>query len=129
MRLTADNATPVDTNDVFRWVFTSTGLWLVLSPFLMLTKQSAEKHAILGGSETLFSFGIAALLLAGFAYKKNALLQAFAGLALGLSLAVSPLIVGFTDQAASTWNAALVGVFLTLIAAIEIAYQFAKPRT
>lgn len=107
--------------ELFRWAFAGSGLWLMLSPFLLLGGQSALSNAVIGDAGTLVIMGLLALILSGFSFSKHALARAYSGLALGLVLVAAPWVVEFTDSIA-TWNAGLVGTLLALVALYE-GYQ------
>ena len=70
--------------ELFRLTFTTSGLWLLLSPFLLLGGQSALSNAVIGDAGTLMILGLLALLVAGYSFNRHELVRAYLGLALGL---------------------------------------------
>ena len=111
--------------ELFRWTFTASGLWLILSPFLLLGGQSAFSNAVIGDAGTLMIMGLLALIVAGYSCSKHELVRACSGLALGLILVAAPWVVEFTETTAKL-NAGIVGSVLALVALFEV-YQH-KPR-
>ncbi|MEO3414937.1 SPW repeat protein [Roseovarius sp. CAU 1744] len=95
--------------------FTTSGLWLLLSPFLLLGGQSALSNAVIGEAGTLMILGLLALFVAGYSFNRNELVRAYLGLVLGLFVFAAPWIVEFAETVA-TWNARIVGTILALIA-------------
>jgi len=111
--------------ELFRWTFAASGLWLILSPFLLLGGQSAFSNAVIGDAGTLMIMGLLALIVVGYSFSKHELVRAYSGLALGLILVAAPWVVEFTETTAKL-NAGIVGSVLALVALFEV-YQH-KPR-
>lgn len=128
MRIARRTGTPTETRDVLRWVFTTAGFWLALSPFLFLNGQSGFGNSLIGEAETLLIVGFAALLLAGLCYKKHDLLQVTAGLVLGLILVLSPLAIGFTGNTLAATNVILAGTSIIFFSCVEALYFYSKNR-
>jgi hypothetical protein len=51
------------------------GLWLMLSPFLLLGNQSGFSNATASEAGILMILGLIALIMAGYSYSKHDLLQ------------------------------------------------------
>jgi hypothetical protein len=107
--------------ELFRWAFTVSGLWLMLSPFLILGGQSAFSNAVIGDAGLLMISGLLALTAAGYAFNKHYLVQAYLGFSFGLALVAAPWIAGFTEII-TAWNAGFVGTVLVLVALYKV-YQ------
>jgi hypothetical protein len=106
--------------EVFRWMFMCSGLWLMLSPFLLLGGQSGFSDAAAGEAGILMILGLLALIMAGYSYSKHNLVRSNLGFALGLALVAAPWMAKFTDNIA-TLNAVIVGFILTLVAFLELS--------
>ncbi len=128
MRIARHTGSPTETRDVFRWVFTTAGFWLILSPFLFLNGQSGYGNAVFGEAETLLIVGFVALLLAGLCYKKHDLLQVIAGLILGVTLVLSPLAIGFASNTLAATNVILAGASIIFFSCVEALYFYNKNR-
>jgi DMSO reductase anchor subunit len=107
--------------ELFRWTFAASGLWLILSPFLLLGGQSALSNDVVGDAGFLMILGLLALITASYRFSKHDLMRTYLGFALGLVLVAALWFVEFTE-AIATWNAGIVGTVLALVALYE-AYQ------
>ena len=105
--------------ELFRWTFAASGLWLIVSPFLLLGEQSAISNAVVGDAGTLMILGLLALTLASYSFSKHNQVRVNLGLAFGLIVAAAPWLVEFTE-AVATWNAVIVGTVLVLTALYEV---------
>lgn len=86
------------------------GLWMAASPWLLsyAGEQGATWNAVVFG-----------LIVAGAeltALFKVMAWEEWGSLAVGVWLAISPWVVGFSDIAAATWNAVIVGLAVAVLA-------------
>jgi hypothetical protein len=105
--------------ELFRWTFSGSGLWLMLSPFLLLGGQSSFGTDVVGEAMTLVIMGFLALIAASHSFSPYTRLRVYSGLTLGLAFIGVPQIAGFTE-AIATSNCVLVGAGLTLVALLEV---------
>jgi hypothetical protein len=108
-----------------RWIVTATGLWLMLSPFILLGGQSALSNAVIGDAGLLIVSGVLALILAGYSFKRHYLIQTYLGVSYGLILVVAPWVFGFSEPV-TAWNAGVVGAVLVLAALYEMFQKMPK---
>lgn len=80
------------------------GVWLCLSPFAFDQPPGAIANARFAG--------LALMLFAGVALIESREWERWANLALGGWLVVSPFALDFDDDAATAWNAILVGLIV-----------------
>lgn len=113
------------TADLFRWLYTATGLWLILSPFMIFSQAALSQNAVTKEAGVLMAFGLTALIISWFSYRKHRVLQAGLGVFLGMALLMSPSVFGFTDNAVAIWNVGTVGLGVLLITLIALL----KPRS
>jgi hypothetical protein len=111
--------------ELLRWTFTATGLWLMLSPFILLGGQSALSNAVIGDAGMLIISGLLALILAVYSFKKHYLIQTYLGVSYGLILLAAPWIFGFTEPM-TAWNAGVVGTVLVLAVLYEVFQKMPK---
>lgn len=111
--------------DVFKWSFAASGLWLILSPFLLFGGQSALSDAAISDAGLLIVLGLLALTIAGYGFNKHYLVQTYLGISYGLILVAAPWMFGRTEII-TTWNAGIVGTFLVLIALYELYQHLLK---
>ena len=111
--------------EFLRWTFTATGLWLMLSPFMLIGGQSALSNAAIGDAGLLIVSGLLALTLAGYSFKKHYLIQTYLAVSYGLILVAAPWVFGFT-QPVTAWNAGFVGTVLVLAAIYEVFKRMPK---
>ncbi|WP_299603462.1 SPW repeat protein [uncultured Tateyamaria sp.] len=107
--------------EAFRWTFTASGLWLILSPFMLLGGQSALSNALVGDAGLLILSGLLALTVAGYGHNKHYLVQTYLGVSYGLILVAAPWLFGFTEPV-TAWNAGVVGTALVL-AGLYVVFQ------
>jgi hypothetical protein len=105
--------------DKFRWVYTSLGLWLIISPFLLLGGDKSLINAQVGETEVLMFGGLMALWVACLNRPRQDLMQAMAGLTLGSSMIAAPLVLGFNESSVAVWNAQVTGSVFVLSALLE----------
>ncbi|MFT6456066.1 MAG: hypothetical protein ACJAY6_002970 [Yoonia sp.] len=105
--------------ELFRWAFSGSGLWLMLSPYLLLGGQSSFGTDVVGEAMTLVIMGFLALIAASLSFSSYIRLRVYFGLTLGLAIIGVPQIAGFTE-AIATWNAVLVGAGLVFVALLEV---------
>lgn len=108
----------MQSRELFRWTFSGSGLWLLLSPYLLLGGQSSFGTDVIGEAATLFIMGLLALITASYSYSSYERVRAYSGLALGLAFVGVPQVAGFTETIA-IWNANLIGTTLALVAVYE----------
>lgn len=111
--------------ELFRWTFTASALWLMLSPFLLLGGRSSFGTDVIGEAMTLLIMGLLALITASYSFSRYDRVRVYSGLALGLAFIGVPSVAGFTETVA-TWNAGLIGTVLALVALHEILQK--KPE-
>jgi hypothetical protein len=111
--------------DLFRWTFTASGLWLILSPFLLLGGQSALSNAVIGDAGLLILSGLLALTVAGYGFNKHYLVQAYLGVSYGLVLVAAPWLFGFTEPV-TAWNSGVIGTVLVLVALYGVFQEMPK---
>jgi hypothetical protein len=107
--------------EFFRWTFTASGLWLILSPFMLLRGKSAPSGAVMGDAGLLILSGLLALTVACHGFNKHYLVQAYLGVSYGLALLAAPWVFGFTEPV-TAWNFGIVGMVLILAPLYE-AFQ------
>jgi len=56
------------------------------------------------------AFGLLALVIASFSYKRHRAIQIAFGIALGVALLLSPWMFGFSENALATWHTGLIGL-------------------
>jgi len=115
----AHNGRSVLMHDRFRWVYASLGLWLIVSPFLLLGGEKSLMNARIGETAVLMLGGLAALWVACLNHPRQDLMQAVAGLTLGSSLIAAPLALGLNESSVAVWNAQVVGSVFVLSALFE----------
>ncbi|MFD2741481.1 hypothetical protein ACFSUD_18065 [Sulfitobacter aestuarii] len=103
----------------FRWVFASSGLWLIVSPFLLLGGEKSLMNAQVAGTGVLMFGGLVALWVACLDHPRQDLMQASAGLALGSSMIAVPLALGLNESSVAVWNAQVFGSVFVLSALFE----------
>lgn len=109
----------MQSSHLFRSTLTATGLWLMLSPFLLFSQAPLSQNAVALETGTLMTFGLLALVIASYSYKRQYVLQAGLGIAFGTALLLSPWYFGFFDNAVATWNTGLVGLVIIVTALAE----------
>ncbi|AXI55470.1 hypothetical protein SuNHUV7_27190 (plasmid) [Pseudoseohaeicola sp. NH-UV-7] len=107
------------THDKFRWVFASLGLWLIVSPFLLLGGEKSLMNARIGETAVLMLGGLVALWMACLNHPRQDLMQAIAGLTLGSSLIAAPLAFDLNESSVAVWNAQVIGSVFVLSALFE----------
>jgi hypothetical protein len=111
--------------ELFRWSFAASGLWLMLSPFMLLGGQSDIGNALVGDAGLLIVSGLLALTLAGYGFKKHYLVQTYLGVSYGFILVAMPWVFGFTEPV-TAWNAGLVGTVLVFAALYDVIHNMLK---
>jgi len=99
------------------------GLWLALSPFILFSQNTLSQAEMTNETGTLLIFGLLALAVAGFSYKRHDALQAGLGVSLGTALLMSPWLFGFAENAVAAWNAGLVGLVVYVTAVYVCWHQ------
>src|ERR1700748_2187472 len=87
------------------------GLWMALSPWLLAFSTSPG-----GAARAAWILGAAIVALAGVALYIPSIWEEGLNLLLGVCLAVSPFVLGYSEQPEPTLNAVGVGVVVTLLA-------------
>ncbi|SIT17663.1 SPW repeat-containing protein [Roseivivax lentus] len=103
-----------------RWIYASLGLWLLVSPFLLLGGQSSLMNARIGETSVLILGGLTALLLACLNKPWHDQVQMVAGVTLGLSMIAAPLALGLAENSVAVWNAQIIGAVFVLSALFEL---------
>ena len=119
-------AYPLRHRAMFRWVFAASGLWLMLSPFLLFAGQAVSSDVLFGETGAMIIAGLLALIIAGYSCSRHNLMSPYLGLVLGLALFIAPWLAEFADILA-TWNAAVIGVILSLVAFFEFLHDQSPP--
>jgi hypothetical protein len=86
------------------------GLWLMASPWVLAFDSDVTPTA----NAVIFGFFVAGLAL--LAMLKVMVWEELVSVVLGVWLAVSPWVLGFTGHPAALWNAAVAGVLVALLA-------------
>ncbi len=104
----------------FQWRLAATGIWLVLSPYVLFSQETLSRGASDHQSLTFMAVGIVALLLSG----NDALhpMPARAGpvAALGGLLIAAPIYLGFAGDVVAVVNAWLAGLTMIALVAWEV---------
>ena len=111
---------------VFRWTFAASGLWLMLSPFLLFAGEAANSDLIVGEAGLLIISGFLALVIAAYSCSRHNLMPPYLGLILGLGVFLAPWLAEFADRLV-TWNAAVIGVILSVVAFFEFLHDQPSP--
>jgi uncharacterized membrane protein len=106
-------------SDLSRWLYTTTGLWLILSPFMIFSQSALSQSEVSKETGILMTFGLLALVVACFSYNRHRAFQTCSVIALGTSLLMSPWFFGFSGNALATWNAGLVGLVIIVAALVK----------
>jgi hypothetical protein len=106
--------------DLSRDLYTATGLWLMLSLFLIFSQSALSHNAVSKEAVTMMAFDLLALVIACFSYKWHRALKAGFGITLGILLLVSPWLFGFAGNAVATWNMGLVGLVVIVTALVAL---------
>ena len=117
---------PLQHRAVFRWTFAASGLWLMLSQFLLFAGQAVSSKLVIGEAGSMIIIGLLALVIAGYSYSRHNLMPPYLGLVLGLALIITPWLAEFVDILA-TWNAAVIGVILSVVAFFEFLHDQSAP--
>jgi hypothetical protein len=112
----------VENRELFRWTFAASGLWLIISPFLLISGTLTFGQGATGDTGILMIAGIAALIIAGLSSGRHDLIRRFFGAVLGFILVGAPWHLGFSELI-SNWNAVIIGAVLILIALYEVYYS------
>lgn len=87
------------------------GLWMAVSPWVLSFSTSAG-----GAARAAWILGAAIVALAGVALYIPSIWEEGLNLLLGVCLAVSPFVLGYSEQPEPTVNAVAVGFLVTLLA-------------
>jgi hypothetical protein len=117
---------PMQHRAVFRWTFAASGLWLMLSPFLLFAGEAAKSDLFVGEAGLLMISGFLALVIAGYSCSRHNLMPPYLGLVLGLGVFLAPWLAEFADRLV-TWNAAVIGVILSVVAFFEFLHDQPAP--
>lgn len=115
----------MQTSDLFRWLFTASGLWLILSPFMIFNQSALSQDVVTNEAVTLMAFGLLALVIAGFSYKRHRAIQVAIGSAFGAGLIMSPWLFEFSGNLVATWHTGLIGLGLL----VTTLFALLKPQT
>lgn len=102
-----------------RVIYASLGLWLIVSPFLLFGGQASLMNARVVETGFLMLCGLAALWVACLSLPKQRLLQAIAGLMLGISMFLAPEVIHISDSVVTVRSARLIGSIFVLCALVE----------
>lgn len=116
-------------HDRFGRLYAFVGLWLIISPFLLFGGQASLTNARIGGTGVLMLSGLVALWVARMNHTGQDLIQAMAGLALGLSMVAAPLVLSFDESSVAVWNARVSGSVFVLSALFELYDHWAGHKT
>lgn len=119
----------MQTLDRFRLVYASLGLWLIVSPFLLLGGQASLMNARIGETGVLMLSGLVALWVACLNHPRQDLTQAMAGLVLGWSMIAAPSVLGLDESSVAVWNARVIGSVFVLSALFEVYDHWAGHST
>tara|TARA_R110002094_G_scaffold55731_3_gene66669 strand:- start:37 stop:426 length:390 start_codon:yes stop_codon:yes gene_type:complete len=115
----AHNGRSVLMHDRFRWVYASLGLWLIVSPFLLIGGEKSLMNARIGETAVLMLSGLVALWVGCLNHPRQDLMQAMAGLTLGSLMIAAPLVLGLNESSVAVWNAQVIGSVFVLSALFE----------
>jgi hypothetical protein len=104
----------------FRWIYASLGLWLIVSPFLLLGGQASLTNTRIGETGILMLSGLVALWVACLNRLRQDLIQAMAGLTLGSVMIAAPQALGLNESSVAVWNAQVIGSMFVLSALLEL---------
>jgi hypothetical protein len=104
-----------------RWILCASGLWLMLSPILLLSREMISSGAAATETGTLMIAGVLALGFVGFVDREPVHWQIAFGLVLGVALTTAPSVVDFGTNALAIWNASLSGFLIIMAALIELS--------
>lgn len=113
---------------LFYLAFTASGMWLMLSPFLLLGGQEALSNANIGDAGLLILSGLVALTIAGYGFNKNSLVRTYLGVSYGFILVAMPWIFGFTNVV-TAWIAGIIGTALVLAASYALFQRLPDRHT
>ena len=108
--------------ELFRWTFAASGLWLIISPFLLLSDAANFGESVTRDTGIPMIAGMFALIIAGLSSSRHDLIRRFSGTVLGFVLIAAPWYLAFSEGI-SSWNAVIVGAALVLMALYEIYYS------
>jgi len=99
------------------WVTLVLGLWIVISPFLLLAPAAAGAPALSGIVHWNFYLVGLALAIVGIAalYARR-LWEEWIDVVLGLWLLASPWVLKYTDQTMLKWDAVIAGLLVLILA-------------
>lgn len=100
---------------LLRQTYTVAGLWLIISPFLIFSQRSLSQSVAAAEATTLMFFGLLALMMAGLNSRWSNVLLPGLGIALALTLMMSPWLFGFSKGGVAEWDAGVVGVVVLVI--------------
>jgi hypothetical protein len=104
------------------WTNLVLGLWLIASPWaLQFTTASAAAWNV------WISGGIIAVLAAAALYQVQKW-EEWTNAVIGIWLVVSPWVLGFSSDAVTTWNAAIIGLLVLCVAGWELYALPAETR-
>ena len=106
-------------HDKFRWVYASLGLWLIVSPFLLLGGEKSLMNERIIETAVLMLGGLVALWGACLNHPRQDLMQAVAGLTLGSSMIAAPMVLDLNESSVAVWNAQVFGAVFMLSAFFE----------
>ena len=106
------------------WAATALGIWIVFSPLIIpfLFPASGGTSAFVAGNH--FVVGVAVVVISWAAIATLQDWEEWVDVALGVWLASSPWVLGYTNATALTWNATIVGAMLVLV---SIWSRYARP--
>src|SRR5688572_16400698 len=93
------------------WVNVILGAWLVASPWVLDFTDNVVS------SRSAWALGAAIVVFAGIAVYVPKAWEEAVNIILGICLMVSPLVLAFTENAAATANAAVVGILVVAFGA------------
>ncbi|MEH6648158.1 hypothetical protein [Sulfitobacter sp.] len=107
-------------HDKFRWLYASLGLWLIVSPFLLLGGQALLMNARIDETGVLMLSGLMALWVGCLNRPSQDLIQALVGLTLGSSMIAAAQVLGLSESSMAVWNAQVIGSVFVLSALLEL---------
>ncbi len=100
----------------FRWLLTAIGIWLVLSPFVLFSKEAMSRGASDREILTFMAIGIGVLVLSGVSARNHTFVQVTCVLAIGAFLIYAPMLLGYFGNAVAVINAWLSGMAIIALA-------------
>ena len=104
----------------YKWLPAATGIWLVLSPFVLFSQETLLRGMAVQESVAFMAFGIGVLVMSGAGDRSHLLARVAPAAAIGVLLIAAPELLSFTDHTVAVANAWLTGSALIALATWEV---------